>query len=257
MSSTNDILSTSPDEHRTGPRVSTELFAVVQVKESDSEGWKENTRITTVSRNGAGFNLARECSVGRLVGLTLRLPPDLRAYDQNEDLYSVVALVQHCSAANLDGATVYHVGVAFVGKDVPDSFKTDPQQNYRISGMNKDGLWSITESNSQFKVRKHPRHWFKIAVTISVRHRSDKTSIKQDALTINISSGGAAVACSLDAEIGDKVKVACKELNFYAVAVVRNRNAMNGDTPSLHLEFIGEQFPIDKLFAARSALRMD
>lgn len=255
MSSTNHIPSTSPSENRTSQRVSTELWAVVHVKESESEGWKANTKITTVSRNGAGFNLERECAVGRLVMLVMRLQPELRAYDQDDELYSMVALVQHCSAANIDGETVYHVGVAFVGKDVPDSFKGDPKQNYRISGMKKDGLWSITESDSQFKVRRHPRHWFKIAVTVSVRHRSDKTSVKQEALTINISSGGIAVACSLDAEIGDKVKVACRDLNFYAVAVVRNRNAMNGDTPSLHLEFIGEEFPVEKLLAARSVPR--
>lgn len=237
-------------EHRKGNRHAAELKAIVKVKESEHESWKEVTNVSTVSRNGAGFSLTRPCVVGRLVTLVLPLDPELRAYDKKEEVYPVLSIIQYCNPSTINGETVYHVGVGFVGKKLPESFKADPTQSYRVSGMKKDGLWEITEAESQFKKRKQPRYWISIPIMISLLQRGDSSGAKQKTVTKNICAGGVSVACSLDTKIGDKVKFACKELDFYSMAMVRNRR-MNKDGVTLHLEFIDKEFPIDQLIAMR------
>jgi hypothetical protein len=239
--------STSTSENRKAERVPTELRAVVQVKESPDESWKEVTKVTTVSRNGAGFTLSRKCHVGRLITLVLPLPLDLRAYDMNEELYPVMGVVQSCYEATVDGETVYNIGVGFVGKNIPESFKANPRQNYRISGKGKDGLWNITESDLTFKQRKHARYWQAMKITVSLIHRDTRSITKVEAVTKDIGTNGASVRCSLDAKVGDRVKFACRDYNFYTIAVIRNRKAAKGSMPTLHLEFIDNEFPMDKI----------
>ncbi len=234
-------------------RADTDLKTIVQVKESDSETWKEVTNVTTVSRNGAGFSLPRPVGVGRLVTMVLPLDPELRAYDEDKELYPVLGLVQYCNKGLTDGETVYHVGVGFVGKSVPESFKADPTQSYRISGMKKDGLWEITEAESQFKNRKQPRYWISLPVTISLLQKAEQPVAREETYTQNIGAGGVSVPCSLTAGVGDKVKFACKEIDFYAVAVVRNRKVPKNESPTLHLQFIDTELPVDKVIATRTA----
>ena len=241
--------STATADNRAAERVPAELKTIVQVKEPDGETWKEVTRVTTVSRNGAGFSLPRPCAVGRLVTLVMPLDPQLRAYDIDRELYPVMAIIQHCQAATVDGKTEYHIGVGFIGKEIPESFKTDPAQNFRIAGMTKDGLWKVTEADSQFKKRKHSRHWIGLGVTVSLLQRAENPGAKEETHTVNVASGGVSVVCSLEAKVGDKVKFACKSLNFYSMAVVRGRKVRKDEMPTLHLEFIDNEFPVDKVMA--------
>lgn len=240
-------------DHRILQRNLAELRTIVQVKERGDNSWKEVTKVSTVSRNGAGFRLTRKCTVGRLVSLVLPLPTALRAYDHNTEVYPVLGLVQYCNASEIDGETAYHVGVAFVGKTIPDSFKEDPRQTYRITGLNSDGLWMITEAKTPFTMRKNQRYSIPLEVTVTLMKSKDKTISKEATLTRDISLTGLAVQCSLDAVEGDRVKIACKEHNFYAIAIVRNRSAVNGQNPTLHLEFLEGTFPMEKLYAAEAA----
>ncbi len=242
---------TPEPENRRVERAVSELRTIVQVKESEAETWKELTRVTTVSRNGAGFSLARPCKVGRLVTLVMPLERELRAYDEDAEMYPVMGLVQYCNEGMLDGKTVFHVGVGFVGKQIPQSYKTDPTQNYRIVGMRKDGLWEISEVGAQFKNRKQPRYWMNVGFTISLLQKADNSGAKQDVVTQNIGTGGLSAVCSLDASVGEKVKVACQELEFYAIAIVRNRKRLTDGNQTLHLEFVESEFPVDKLIASR------
>ncbi|CAN5350029.1 hypothetical protein BH10ACI3_BH10ACI3_25260 [soil metagenome] len=253
MSAENGIKANTAQEHRSSDRKTSELKTIVQVKESEDESWKEIATVTTVSRNGAGFSLSRPCAVGRLVTLVMPLDPALRAYDESAELYPVMGLVQYCNEGMIDADRVYHVGVGFIGKVVPESFKSDPRQNYRISGMRKDGLWDVTETDSQYKNRKQPRHWISIPATITLIQRADRTNAKEETYTKNIGAGGVSVACSLLAAVGDKVKFACKELDFYSIAIIRNRKVPKNETPTIHLEFIDNVFPIEKLIVARAA----
>ncbi len=253
MTYDNRIRSAGEADHRIAERVPTELKTIVQVKEGDGETWKEVTRVTTVSRNGAGFTLPRPCSVGRLITLVMPLDPELRAYDQDRELYPVMGIVQHCNASTVDGVTVYHVGVGFIGKEVPQSFKDDPSQNYRIAGMTTQGLWKVTEAETQFKKRRQPRYWVGIGVTISTLQKAGSSREKEDTHTINVASGGVSVVSSLPAGVGDKVKFACKGLNFYAIAIVRNRKIRKDELPTLHLEFVDAHFPVEKVIPAQNS----
>ena len=235
-------------ENRQAARVPVELKTVVQVKESDEETWKEVITVTTISRSGASFMLSRPCAVAKLVALVLPMPPELRAYDHHAEVYPVMGLVQYCNESTVDDVTKYHVGVAFIGKQVPDSYKADPRQSYMISGMDAEGLWRITEAESTFKTRGHSRFWLAIDVSLTLIGKEKGNTVKEDAVTQNVSARGASVKCSLQAVAGDKVKFACKALDFYAIALVRNRKQPADAPATLHLEFIDDQFPIDKIY---------
>lgn len=241
-----------PDQRQVD-RSPVELKTIVQVKESDQVSWKEVTKVTTVSRNGAGFSLPRPVAVGRLLTLVMPLDPELRAYDETEELYPVMGIVQYCNEGMVDGKTVYHVGVGFTGKKVPESFKKDPTQSYRIVGMNQSGLWEIIDAESKFKNRKKPRYWVTFPATISLLQKADNSGAKEETFTKNIGAGGVSAVCTLDAKVGEKVKFACKELNFYSIAVVRNRKLTDEEAPTLHLEFIDNEFPVEKIISARTA----
>lgn len=247
MSYNNNLRTTAVADGRTAERVPTELQTIVQVREDDGEVWKEVVKVTTVSRNGAGFSLSRPCVVGRLITLVMPLDPELRAYDHDREVYPVMGIVQHCNPATVDGAKVYHVGAGFIGKNVPESFKTDPTQNYRIAGMTTDGLWRVTETESQFKKRRQPRYWIGIPATVSLLKKAENSGAKEETYTINIAAGGVSVVCRLAASVGEKVKFACPSANFYAVAIVRNRKQPKGELPTLHLEFVDAQFPVERV----------
>lgn len=252
MTYINRIRSAAPADNRTAERVPTELQTIVQVKEGDGAAWKEVTKVNTVSRNGAGFSLTRPCIVGRLVTLVMPLDPELRAYDQDKELYPVMGIVQHCNPSTVDDETVYHVGVGFIGKEVPESFKVDPLQNFRISGMTTEGLWKVTEAESQFKKRRNPRYWIGLSATVSLLQRAENSGAKEETYTVNVAAGGVSVVCTLEPAVGEKVKFACPRLNFYAIAVVRNRKLVEGEMPTLHLEFVDAQFPVERLIASQS-----
>lgn len=234
-------------ESRTAQRTSSALKTLVKVRESDNEVWKDVTEVTTVSKNGAGFDLKRPCAIGRLITLVLPMPTKLRVYDHEEKLYPVMGLVQYCNEAKEDGETVYHVGVGFIGKVVPGSFRINPLQSYRITGMTPEGLWTVTEVDTPFTIRRDPRYWVAFDVSVTVLQKEKRTSKKENAVTQNIGAGGAAVACQLDAQVGDTVKFGCKAFDFYTMATVRERKERKNLPPTLHLEFVDNRFPVDKI----------
>lgn len=248
---------TPKTEKRIDERVPTELRTIVQVRQSETESWKEITDVSTVSRSGAGFTLSRECTVGHLITLVLPLPPELRAYDKAEELYPVMGLVQYCNRVTVSDETVFHIGVGFVGNQIPDSYKANPSQGYRITGVQENGLWQITEAESPFKPRKNPRMWVseKVSIILIKKDRSEKDrneNYRENTVTQNISLNGMSVECSLDADVGDRVKITCKAHDFYSLANVRNRKLTTGRPATLHLEFVNNKFPMDKLYAARN-----
>lgn len=228
---------------RVEEREQVDLKAIIQVKDL-SETWKETTVVHSVSRAGAGINVSRRCTVGRLVTLVLPMPLELRAYDHHERLYPVMGLVQYCHEITIDGQTSYNLGVAFIGKRVPDSYSVDTLQNYRLSGMDSNGLWRVAEVRESFQVRKHSRFWVEVEVSVTVLQQDKKAVCKDVTKTQDISAGGAAIRSAVEAKIGDKVKFTCKKYNFFSMAVVRNRTADGGDEPTIHLEFLDRKFPV-------------
>lgn len=243
LSTTED--STTQAEVRKDIRIVTELESMVHGFDENDEPWKEFTTVSSISKNGAGFALPRPCRVGRLVKLTTPMPTELRAFDHTEKLYTVVGLVQYCQP--VDDLNLYNVDIAFAGQDFPESYFADPAQSYRISGSDRAGMWIVTEAEREFSTRSHARFRAHLNVTVSLikKHRSSAIN-RQDTITHDISANGVCVFCSLDAEVGERVKFASKEHNFYAIAIVRNRGRRN-NRPTLHLEFVDATYPLKKL----------
>lgn len=239
--------STVISENRNSERTFTELRTIVRGQTEDGETWKEITNVSTVSQNGASFKLTRPCQVGCLLKLVLPMPTELRAYDLTKDLYPVMGLIQYCEEITIDDHTEYSIGIAFVGKQIPDSYQTNPMQSYHICGTTESGMWKIAEADTPFKARAAARFWISLEVTISMIQKEKRANYKEVTVTNNISATGASVRCSLEVNVGDRVKFASKEHNFYTIAVVRNRNEDSDKTPTLHIEFINDRFPIEKI----------
>ena len=221
---------------------------VVKAKLTEGEFWKEKAKLTSVSRLGAGFDIIKPCKTGQLISLLLSLPINLRAFDHDKELYRVWGLVQHCNSVTTEDFTGYHVGVAFIGKEAPPSFYEKHDQSYRIVGLNSDGLWIITEAEREFINRRHPRFWISLKATITMSGEDDeKEMISLEAQTENISKSGMAIFCETEANVGDHLVISLPEFEFEAGAIVRNRQGVGNTTPKIHLEFLDNEFPVDKL----------
>lgn len=237
----------APEQTRKDIRIVTELESMVHGFDENDEAWKEFTTVLNISKSGAGFTLPRACRVGRLVKLTTPMPSELRAFDHTEKLYTVVGLVQYCQPLESQDGELYNIGVAFVGRNFPESYFVDPAQSYRIDGSDSAGMWTVAEAEREFSTRGQARFRAQLKVSVSLikKHRSS-ASTREETVTHDISANGACVFCALDAEVGERVKFGSKAHNFYAIAIVRNRGRRS-NRPTLHLEFVDAVYPLKKL----------
>jgi hypothetical protein len=216
-------MSTSTELLKRKAEISTmSLHAVVKGKDAVEGNWKEVADIASVSATGSGLYLQRECRVGTLLSLMLPLEPHLRCHDHEKELYRVWGLVQHCQPLSGDGGSGFHVGVAFIGKDAPVSYKENPDQPYKICGMNENGLWKVTEAKAQFKVRRHVRYWVNVDPYLALVDGHRDALRGERTLTENIS-------------------------NFSGLAVVCNRQTGKDGRERLNLQFVENTFPVEKL----------
>lgn len=221
------------------------LHAVVKGKDKDANQWNEVADLLTVSQTGASFNLARSCEVGTLISLLLPLPAHMRCYDHEKELYRVWGLVQHCSPITADDPKNFYVGVAFIGKDPPESHKAHPDQFYRISGIGENGMWSVTEWKTPFKKRADIRFWSPIDLYLAIVDTKNGATGGERTIAENVSKSGAAVYTTLDVGIGDRVKFISEEYDFSGLAVVCNRQTGDDGRNRLHLRFVDNSFPIE------------
>ncbi len=233
-------------ENRKKTRTITQLKALVRGCTDTNETWKERTEVDSVSLSGSGLTLSRPCKPGRLLEIILPLPQQYRLYDHDDEIYCTLGLLQYCNPILTDGSTVYRVGVAFVGKQMPESYLKNPLQTYRIAGATESGTWNITETATDFQPRKYTRYWAQLEVEIALIQKEKLPGYRQVAKTVDISEKGAFVVCALEPNVGDRVKFASKELNFYAIAVVRNRRPARDGKSAIHLEFVDDNFPVSK-----------
>ncbi|HQU84154.1 MAG TPA: hypothetical protein PKY59_13550 [Pyrinomonadaceae bacterium] len=234
-------------EQRQSRRFPLAFKLTVKAKEDTESFWKETTDVLTIARNGAGFYLPRKVQVGQLLSLLMPMPKHLRGYDDDKEFYRIWGLVQHCNPISGDEAQGFHVGVAFIGKNAPESYHQAPQQSYMICGMSEDGFWKIKETATPFVTRKHTRYWTSIDVRLEVIDIDGNVVTHDTTKTENLSYSGAAVFSYMDANVGECCRVFADEYEFMAIAVVRNRKLGKDKLPRLHLEFVDEQFPIEKL----------
>ncbi|MFN0140594.1 MAG: PilZ domain-containing protein [Pyrinomonadaceae bacterium] len=160
---------------------------------------------------------------------------------------SIVCLVQQSNPVIVDGRPRFHVSVAFVGETYPDSYNADPSQSYAVCGSHENGFFRITESEKPFKTRRHPRFRFELELTLVHIKKTDKSVVRAAGFTKNVSVSGLSIVSSLEAQIGDKIKVGSPDLDFYGLAVVRNRKSLIGVENLLHLEFLDFDFPTSRV----------
>lgn len=239
------VITEMPNE--TEEVVSVVLNAVVKGKDDDGESWKEVADVVAFSATGAGFYMARECSAGRLVSLMLPLPANMRCYDHDKEFYRVWGLVQHCQKSVGDEGESYHIGVAFIGKNAPTTYHDEPAQNYRICGMNGDGLWKVEPAKSEFKARRDVRYWQSIDCYVALVDKNKQSLMGARSSTENISKSGASVFTDLDVNIGDRVKFISEQYDFSGLAVVCNRQAGSDGRMRLHLQFVKAKFPVENM----------
>lgn len=248
------MLVTNTSEKRRSQRFSCPEYAIVKAKLSEEEFWKEKAQLKSVSRLGAGFEIEKPCKIGQLISLLIPMPINLRLYDHDKQLYRIWGLVQHCHSISHDDFTGYNVGVAFIGRDAPPSFFERPDQSYRITGLNEDGVWNISEAEREFVNRKHPRLWISMPALLKVDNdgigeKNDAESGFIECRIENVSRSGAALFCETEASVGDHVKFSCPQFDFTTDAIVRNRRGNGNTIPKVHLEFLGDEFPVEKIDA--------
>jgi hypothetical protein len=225
------------------------LHAVVKGKEKvkGDRQWKEVADLISVSSTGASFNLARRCEVGTLVSLMIPLPVYMRCYDHDKEFYRVWGLVQHCEALMAENPSNFHIGVAFIGKHCPGSYKADPMKHYRISGVDDIGMWKVAELKTAFKKRADVRFWKPVELYLALIDTKDGSTGGERTVSENVSRSGAAVLTTMNVGIGDRVKFISAEYDFSGLAVVCNAQPSDDHRTRLHLKFVENTFPVETL----------
>jgi PilZ domain len=234
-------------------RLALPLPVRVHVRETVDYEWQEMSHLLDVTPFGARLRLKRPTEKGRVLHLTMAMPRKLRCFDHGEDQYRVWALVRNVKMLDLkteQGALV-ELGVAFVGKHPPRTFAKDPTQRYEISSATAAGLWTVQEESDEVlsevdisEKRKETRHNIPIEVTIEVFGEKGGFSESESTVTENISPGGASVFTTLTLEVGRFVRVSSPQSGAAVVAVVRTRRVGPDGIARLHLQFVGEEWPL-------------
>lgn len=224
------------------------LTAIIRIPESKDKIWKGTAEVTSISRTGGNFCASQPCTLGRLIEIVMETPAPLRDYEPEARNCSLVGMVQSCTAVTGDDETMYNIGVAFVGKEAPGSFKENPLQNYRITGMRPDGMWAV----KPFQKRRHSRYSVNVPLTISIVDPIQRTTKRASATTVNVSPEGVSIVTELIRQVGDKMKLAFEDLDFYCIAVVRGCQ----EHPArniLHLQLLDAEFPVRQLLIGETA----
>jgi len=248
-----DIPKFDQKSRRLRERIRLALPARIHVRESTDDEWTVMTRLVDVTPFGARFPLPRPIDIGRLLQLTVAMPRQLRVFDHVEDQYRVWAIVRNVKllqqAAPKD--PLLEVGVAFIGKRPPHSYRDNPERRYEIAqsklesamwAAREDSVDQLAEVNTDDK-RKESRQMIPVDVTIEV-FEADKLVKKEQTVTENISRSGAAVFTAMDTRPGVFLKVTSEQYKTTVLAVVRGRRAGQDGITRLHLEFVGSEWPL-------------
>ena len=240
-------------ENRKIQRIALPLPTRVEVQVHKDVSWNEVTRLSDVSAFGAGFPLSRPVKRGRLMLLTIPMPRQLRCFDYGEAQYRVWGLVRRCIP--ISQPTDEHkfiVGVAFVGKNAPDSYHSDPSTIYEISHREEAGLWHVTqnapgkdENDIPVDMRRQTRFSIPEAFRVEILDADGNVETSEVTVTENLSLAGASVFTSLNAQAGSFVRLTCERNGITIISIIRaRRQGMDGMT-RLHLEFVDRFFPLE------------
>lgn len=241
-------------------RLKLSLPVRVHCRETLEREWTEVTRLLDVTPFGARFTLSHVIEPGRLLHLTLPMPRQLRCYDYVETQYSIWSLVRNLqlqeaakekTADTKTGGTRFTVGVAFIGKHAPAKHEKDPTIRYEVSPT-PAGLWEVRERPMQTEDKagsvsrsKETRLQMAVEVVIEALDAQGAVTAREETVTENLSRRGAAVWTTLDAERGSYVRVTGVRSQLAILAAVRARRPGPDGIPRLHLEFLGQEWPLE------------
>ena len=238
-------------ERRKRERMRLTLPVRVAVQEAHGEDWHEVTRILDLTPFGARFSLARPVDRGRLVHLRLPMPRALRCFDHVEDQYLVWALVRRVGLTPLDAQTGlprFELGVAFVGKHPPASYKANPATRYEIAANTPaEDLWRLSEQvlRPTAPVERETRLSLPVDVIVELLDERGQVEATEQTVTENISRRGASVFTTLTVASGRFMRVRSARYTLQVLAIVRgNRKGPDG-IPRLHLEFVDREWPLE------------
>jgi len=144
---------------------------------------------------------------------------------------------------------VIEVGVAFVGKRPPESFKNDPATRYDIANL-QAGMWAVQEETAEIveidereDKREQSRHTIPINLMIEIFGGDQAIPQVENTVTENISRNGAAVFTTLNLERGRFVRLSTPD-GVTILAVVRRRSVGPDGIARLHLQFVGSEWPL-------------
>lgn len=240
-------------EARRIPRFSLALPVRVESRVNETMSWNEITRLNDVSAFGAGFNLHRPVKRGRLVQMTIPLPRQMRCYDYTEPQYRVWGLVRSCIAKESDSEAENHsIGVAFIGKNPPSSYLRDPAKLFEISHLEDGKLWNVVDAPAQpdesllaKDLRRHTRFSIPTNVILEKIDGDGNIIATESSVTENLSLSGTAVFSTIEAEIGEFIRVKSETYNVSIISIVRGRHVGQDNIPRLHVEFVDRFFPLE------------
>ena len=216
----------------------------VECRESEDHEWDELTLLLDVAPFGARLRITRPTEPGRLLHLTLPMPPRLRCYDHEQEQYRVWSLVRHCKPlpSTDDQLPHFEIGVAFIGKDCPATHETDPGQRYEIAaGLTEADLWRPAPASSN--QRRETRHDIADDVVIEIYGPDGHVYESETTRTENISRHGMAVLTNLNIVRGRYIRVRSAQYRIAVIAAVRRLGSFGDGRKRLHLEFVDQQWP--------------
>jgi hypothetical protein len=228
-------------------RLELKLPVRVFCRESADLEWVEMTRLTNVTPFGCGFTLKRPIEIGRLLHLTIPMPRQLRVFDHLEDQYKIWGLVRYVKATRKEQATIFDVGLAFIGKRPPTSYEFEPWRRYDASAASLQSMGSPEEIVKPFPTtdeRLHTRHHMAVDMLLEVMDEKGQVAQTESSVTEDISRKGATIFTTLSVPPGRFVRLTSQQFNLTAYSVVRSRNTGADGIPRIHVEFIDMEWPL-------------
>jgi hypothetical protein len=230
-------------------RLELKLPVRVRCREAVDLEWTEITRLIDVTPFGAGFTLKRPIEKGRLLHMTIPMPRQLRVFDHVEDQYRVWALVRYVRQTTPPGGKtrLFEVGVAFVGKQPPRSYETDPAKRYEIGALTPGQLITVEESAPEYSSsdkRSQTRHNIPVDMMIETFKENGEVELSEQTVTENISIKGAAIYTTLSLPIGRFIRLSSEQYKASVYGAVRGYSMGPAGMPRIHVEFIDGEWPL-------------
>ncbi len=240
------------DSQRIRERIGLRLPVRVKCRETPDFEWVEITRLVNVTPFGAGFTLKRPIERGRLLHLTIPMPRQLRVFDHVEEQYRVWALVRFVRSLRSpnDRASLFEVGVAFVGKRAPRSYDEDPAKRYEIAGSAtetktiSEDVDQVVEPLSPTDHRVLTRHNIPVDMLLETLDEKGGIALSENTVTEDISSRGATIFTTLVIPTGRFIRLTSQQYEMTACAAVRARSIGTDGISRIHVEFVDREWPL-------------